>query len=370
MAVIGLYVVARFAWPLARTRAARFAGGLAVMAATLHYPVISRFWGSMASPEVPRVLLLALGTGLMTVLLLAVLLLVRDVIAVLFTMINLKALRRRVLDRRWLPALGAVALLLAAIGVREAVRVPEVRRIEITIPGLPAGFDGYRIAHVTDLHMSRLLQGPWVAKVVERVNALGADAVMLSGDLVDGEVEWRAADYPPLAALSAADGVFASPGNHEYYSGYERWKTVFEGLGIRMLENTHALIERDGDRLVVAGVADRAASQEHPPPDLAAALAGRPEDASVVLLDHRPGNARENSRHGVALQLSGHTHGGHAWGLERLVARFNNGFVSGLYPVDGMQLYVGNGAGLWPGFALRLGPRSEIAEITLRRAGD
>jgi uncharacterized protein len=69
----------------------------------------------------------------------------------------------------------------------------------------------------------------------------------------------------------------------------------------------------------------------------------------------------------VALQLSGHTHGGMIPGLDRLVARANNGFVSGRYQVGGMTLYVNNGTALWPGFALRLGRSSELTRITLRR---
>ena len=70
---------------------------------------------------------------------------------------------------------------------------------------------------------------------------------------------------------------------------------------------------------------------------------------------------------GVDLQLSGHTHGGMIEGMHWLVARFNKGFVSGFYDVDGIQLYVNNGTALWNGFALRIGVPSELTVITLRR---
>ena len=73
---------------------------------------------------------------------------------------------------------------------------------------------------------------------------------------------------------------------------------------------------------------------------------------------------------GVDIQLSGHTHGGMIAGLDRLVARANGGFVSGLYDVQGMQLYVNNGTALWPGFAMRLGKPSELTRITLVRKTD
>lgn len=101
-------------------------------------------------------------------------------------------------------------------------------------------------------------------------------------------------------------------------------------------------------------------------PDIHLALAGAPDDAPVILLDHQPRFARANAAAGVDLQLSGHTHGGMIIGFDRIVARFNEGFVFGLYPVDDMTLYLSNGTGLWMGFALRLGTSPEITELTLR----
>ena len=95
------------------------------------------------------------------------------------------------------------------------------------------------------------------------------------------------------------------------------------------------------------------------------ALKGAPKNAPVILLDHQPRNARQNAQQ-VDLQLSGHTHGGLIAGFDRLFAKPNGGFVSGLYQVDGMQLYVNNGTALWPGMAIRLGRPSELMRITLR----
>jgi uncharacterized protein len=86
-------------------------------------------------------------------------------------------------------------------------------------------------------------------------------------------------------------------------------------------------------------------------------LKGAPKDTAVILLDHQPREARRAAALGVALQL-----------LDRLAARANSGYVSGRYQVEGMTLYVNNGTGLWPGFALRLGRPSELTRITLRRA--
>jgi len=203
--------------------------------------------------------------------------------------------------------------------------------------------------------------------VVERANALEPALVVISGDLVDGTPQARANDYPPLAGLRARDGVYGVPGNHEYYAAYGEWMQVFRDLGIRMLVNEHVLIRQGDAALVLAGVADQVGpTRGEIGPDIVQALAGRPADAPVLLMDHRPGNARANRAAGADIQLSGHTHGGHALGLNLIVARANQGFVSGRYHVDGMTLYVSNGAGLWPGFPIRLGVPSEITQIMLR----
>ncbi len=139
------------------------------------------------------------------------------------------------------------------------------------------------------------------------------------------------------------------------------------GLGIRILANAHTVLTHDGEALVLAGVTDRSApATGHPGPYLGAALTGAPAGATIVLLDHQPANAPRAAARGVALQLSGRTHGGMIRGLDRLVARGNSGSVSGAYRVGGMLLYVSNDPAVWPGFALRLGRPSELTRITLR----
>jgi hypothetical protein len=123
---------------------------------------------------------------------------------------------------------------------------------------------------------------------------------------------------------------------------------VLRGLEFRVALHD-ALFPGDGGRLVLAGVTDLSASRSgYPTPDLAAALRGAPRDVAVILLDHQPREARRAAALGVALQLSGHTHGGMVLGLDRLAARANSGYVSGRYDVDGMTLYVNNGTGCGP----------------------
>lgn len=163
---------------------------------------------------------------------------------------------------------------------------------------------------------------------------------------------------PPL-------GVYGVIGNHDYPSGYQDWLRFFRSCGFRMLVNEHAPL---GDSLTVAGVNDPMAEWNHEEaPNLPKALAGAPADRPVVLLAHEPvfaETAAKDKR--VALQLSGHTHGGLFPGLSALIARYNGGYVKGLYRVGSMPLYVSPGTSLWSGMPVRLFCPAEITLITLR----
>jgi predicted MPP superfamily phosphohydrolase len=322
--------------------------------------------GSVFSPEFPRPVIILFNWAFGAIILLAPMQLLLDVGTLIAMLIHGGGVS--VPDGiRY--GLGTVAALLAALGVHQALRVPPLKDIEIGIRGLAPQFDGYTLLQLTDLHISRLFTAKWARAVVDRVNGLGANLIVVTGDLIDGSLASRRADVDPLRDLRAADGVYVIPGNHEYFFSYRAWMAHYAEMGMRVLENDHVVLDRGGGKLVLAGVTDLSASHTgHPARDLAAALNGAPKGVPVILLDHQPRAARQAAELGVALQLSGHTHGGMIIGLDRLAARANAGYVSGRYDVDGMTLYVNNGTALWPGFALRLGRPSELTRITLRLA--
>ncbi len=321
--------------------------------------------GSVFAPEYPRPLIIVLNFLFGATLLLAVFQIALDAVLAVLALVQGQFLAVPAEIRH---AIGLAALGLAAFGVAGAIRIPPVKNVEIAIRDLPEAFDGYRLLQLTDLHLSRLFPASWAETLVQKANGLKTDLIVVTGDFIDGRLDRRRADVAPLAKLQAPDGVFAIPGNHEYYFGYDDWMRHDASLGIRMLMNAHAVIEREAGRIVIAGVTDLSAfGRPMPDPDLAAALKDAPARAPVILLDHQPRMAAETAKAGVALQLSGHTHGGMVLGLDRLVARANGGFVSGHHQVGGMQLYVNNGTALWPGFALRLGRPSELTVFTLRR---
>ncbi|MCE4225555.1 metallophosphoesterase [Methylobacterium sp. C25] len=366
LAAPSLVVIARWLWPLSLPLWGTAAIALLLLFVS-QYHVWSRLSsGSVFAPEFPRPVVVLFNWGFGAIVLLALLQILLDLGSLPVMLLRQSAVS---IPDGLRYAIACVAALLAAYGVAGAMRVPPLKDIEVAIRDLPPEFEGYRLLHLTDLHISRLFPARWASAMVERANASGVDLIVVTGDFIDGSLEMRRADVEPLRDLHAPDGVYAIPGNHEYFFDYAAWMRHLRGMGIRMLENAHAVLQRREARIVLAGVTDRSArGHGQPGPDLDAALAGAPEGAPILLLDHQPGGARAAAARGIALQLSGHTHGGMSIGLDRLVANGNGGFVSGRYTVGGMTLYVSNGTALWPGFALRFGRPSELTRITLRGA--
>ncbi|MCS3897355.1 putative MPP superfamily phosphohydrolase [Bradyrhizobium japonicum USDA 38] len=363
--LVYLLILTRFIWPLQLPLSVKIVvAALALVALQFHrWSKLSS--GSVFSPEFPRPVVAIFNWAFGALVLLALLQLMLDAGLLFGLLIHGGPLSAPDGVRYGLAGLASIA---AATGVHQAMRIPPLKDVEVRMPGLPLQFDGYTILQLTDLHISRLFPASWARTVVERSNKLGVDLIAITGDLIDGTLEARRADIEPLRDLRAPDGVYVISGNHEYIFGYSTWMAHFAALGLLSLENRHIVLERNGGKLVLAGITDRASRHRgHPDRDLAAVLEGAPEGAPLILLDHQPGDARNAAALGVALQLSGHTHGGLILGLDRLAARANAGYVSGRYDVDGMMLYVNNGTALWPGFALRLGRPSELTRITLRQ---
>lgn len=370
MGLAWLYVVLRFVRHLPLGWPGKTLVALALLPLAEYYVLVVWSSGNLSDVRWPHAALVAVGWAFGSFLLLALLLLVRDVLGGLLWLASRRSGRAVLGGRALSMALGVLALVLGTYGTWQGLKIPDVRRVDVSVPGLPTAFEGYRIAQLSDLHATPLLPAQWQRAVVDRTNALGTDLIVITGDLQDGAPAARAADVAPFAELHAKDGVFAVPGNHEYYVDYPGWMAAFKALGLPMLENRHVVLARGGARLVLAGLTDpQARAFGQAPPDLGAALAGAPAGVPVLLLTHRPGAAPAHARAGVALQLAGHTHGGQIWGVNLLTRQANNGYLAGLYRVGAMALYVSRGTGLWHGLVLRLGAPSEITELVLHAPG-
>lgn len=253
----------------------------------------------------------------------------------------------------------------SALGMRAALGGFVIRRLRLTLRNLPPRSDGkpYRLVQLSDLHVSAQIGGDFVREVVEKTNSLAPDAVVITGDLVDGGIPELSPHLEPLRNLRAADGVFAVTGNHEYISGADEWVAFFATLGLRVLRNEHVSLPS----FDLAGIDDDVGPSwlDHHGPDLKKALAGRNAERPVILLAHRPTQLPNAADHDVDLQLSGHTHGGQIKPLHWLEAPY----IWGLYQLKQTILYVSAGTGYW-GPPMRIGTEAEITLFELLPAGD
>lgn len=275
--------------------------------------------------------------------------------------------RRRFLARITGGTAATVAGASVARGMIEARGEHEVVDVEVTLPKLPKALDGFTIVQLTDLHVGLTIDRHFVQRVVDLANRQAPDLIALTGDFVDGKVADLHEEVAPLGQLRARHGVYAVTGNHEYYSGAEAWVAQLSTLGIRYLRNERVVIgDGNGASFELAGVEDHGASgplQE----DLAAATAGRDPSRALVLLAHQPRQVRRAARHGVDLQLSGHTHGGQIWPWHYIVKLQQGGLLAGRYEHGETQLYVSRGCGYW-GPPVRLLAPLEITRVILRAA--
>jgi predicted MPP superfamily phosphohydrolase len=257
------------------------------------------------------------------------------------------------------PAVLAASLLAMALGAATALRGPRLERVEIRIPGLHPDLDGFRIAQISDLHVGRTIRRAYVERTVEKARATAADLVALTGDIVDGPVERLAAYVEPLSRL---ENAFFILGNHDCYSGAERWIAHFRSLGMRVLLNEHAVLRKGAARLLVGGVVDPAYRRLRPE---ISPVAG--EDVHFrLLLAHNPRLARLGARAGFDLQLSGHTHAGQFFPWTLAVRLVHAPHVAGLSREGAMQVYVSAGTGSW-GPPIRFGTSPELTLLILRK---
>jgi uncharacterized protein len=285
------------------------------------------------------------------------------------------------------PAVGASALLLALVGsspeasfsahatASYAIGLPfalwattagrlwvRLRTVVVRLPGWPAAFDGYRIVHLSDLHVGSFDPPERARRWIERAQAARPDLVVVTGDLVASGTRHYPAVAGLLGGLRAPDGVLAVTGNHDLWDPAELGRQL-EARGVRVLDGRWVERARDEARVVVAGVG---ASRRRAPPALPS-WAGLPT-VPTLLLAHDPAVFEAAAAAGVPLTLSGHTHAGQValplfgrWvNMARLAARYTRG----LYRLGESQLFVNAGLGI-TGLPVRLGARPEIVVLEL-----
>lgn len=278
--------------------------------------------------------------------------------------------------------LAAALFCMAVYGLSFGWRRVVVRNVEIPFGNLPASFDGYRIVHLSDLHLGTFKIAPeTVAGIVDKVNALAPDVILFTGDMVNLAPEEMEPFMGEISRLKASDGVFSVLGNHDYL-GYARYDTadgqekavrkligMERSAGMDLLMNSSRVIRHGSDSIALIGVENDGLPPFPSRGDLVKAQAGLPDGIFKILMSHDPTHWRRKvlPDTDIDLTLSGHTHA-----MQLRVGNFSpSEFIykewGGLYSEGGRKLYVSTGTG--GNIAFRWGAWPEIDVLTLRRAG-
>lgn len=275
--------------------------------------------------------------------------------------------RREAIERiGGVTVLGATGALMgwgAAVGRHEFV----IEEVPVRIPGLPRALDGYTIAQISDIHVGLLVRERDIAEGLEKLGSTRSDLVVVTGDMVDFDPQYIPMAARALSRIRARDGVFAIYGNHDHYTGAPAVGEALRAAGIDVLVNDGRLVRaKDGGGFALLGVDDlRSLQFGGAGPRLDRAMSAVPDDRPRILLSHQPQTVDLWAGR-VALQLSGHTHGG----------QFNPGFrpadlvmhyVAGRYDVGGSTLWVNRGFGV-VGPPARVGAPPEVTKIILLSA--
>ncbi len=259
-------------------------------------------------------------------------------------------------------------------GAQQAYGDPQITRLPLAFPDLPAGLDGLRIAHLSDLHAGPLVSPGTLRRWRDLTEREQPELLLFTGDLVDSRPDELEPLLQAFRGFHPPLGRFAILGNHDYFDDPRPIWRDLERAGIRCLENAAALVPRGGATLALMGLQDpmarngrfrRLAFGTGPRP--AEAARDLPAEAFRICMNHRPSEWEQALAAGARLTLSGHTHGGQINPIPGFnSARLLGPRTNGLYREGDDLLYVSRGLGV-VGLPLRVGAAPEIAIITLKR---
>jgi len=268
---------------------------------------------------------------------------------------------------------AAAGLGVSAYGIWSAERPPALTRRTLLFPDLPAGLDGLRIAHLSDVHAGIHMSEERMRGIVAQTNALGADLIVQTGDMIDISQSYIPDYVRAFRDLHAPLGVVTVLGNHDRYTGEDAVVRGVRAAGQVFVKNGAHVIEHGGAALALVGIDDPRNWRADDPQDYdlehALRLTPPAKEAFRILLAHRPGAFDGAAPRAIPLTLAGHIHGGQfyvpvvGWSPGRLITKY----VMGHFTQGNSQLYVSRGIGV-VGVPLRVFVPPEIALFELRRA--
>jgi predicted MPP superfamily phosphohydrolase len=277
--------------------------------------------------------------------------------------------------REFIGAVAALAPPLFTVGLTGVALAQlnsfRVRRFTLSIPTLPRALDGITIAHVTDMHVGGLTSGRALRQMVNTTNALRADLVLLTGDLIDHAMADLSEGLALVRAMEGRYGLWMIEGNHDLLEGGGEFERRVKVAGVPLLLDESAVANVRGYPVQLFGLrwmSVGAHQSDHVTAlQVRAVLKQRQPDAFPIMLAHHPHAFDAAVKADLPLTLAGHTHGGQFMldgqhGLGPVLFRY----WSGLYTRGRSQMVVSNGVGNW--LPIRINAPAEIVHLTLRCA--
>lgn len=264
-------------------------------------------------------------------------------------------------SKKALAALSVTALIVFPGSFAAVNTIPVYH--EIKISGHAGSPDSMRAVLISDLHLGYQINNSQLEKIVKIVNAENPDIILIPGDIIDHDTaileERNSAAI--LSGLNAEYGVFASPGNHEYYAGIENSIRFIESSGIIVLQDETFNVK---ELFIIAGRNDPSAEQfgigRSALKDIVSEL---DRSLPLIVLDHQPVSIPEAVDNSVDLLVSGHTHHGQMFPVNFITSAIFK-LSRGYKLKDNTHVFVTSGIGTW-GPRIRVGSRSELVVIDI-----
>jgi uncharacterized protein len=262
----------------------------------------------------------------------------------------------------------------------------QFKKVSVKFPNLPEAFHGFKIVQLSDIHSGSFTKTEPIEKVVAKINALNADIILFTGDLVNNVADEMLPLMHVFDKLRAKHGVLSITGNHDYgdyvqwdtpsekMANFERFKAVHKNMGWDLLMNENRIIERNGQKIAFHGIENWGGGRFAKYGKFDQAMRGTEAIPFKIMLSHDPSSWDSKIRQqypDIDLTFSGHTHGAQ-FGIESRWLKWSPSQYlykqwAGLYQEGRQFLYVNRGFGFL-GYPGRVGILPEVTELTLLKA--